>query len=163
MKISIMSDSHENWEKLSEAIDISNKQDCKYLLFAGDLISPQGVDVFSKFFGDVKIVFGNNENEKCQIIDKSKKYSNVGIFNEFYEEKIDSTRIFMNHYPKFSELACKSNEYDLVIHGHTHSIRNEIINGCLIVNPGEIQGFITGVSSFMIYDTENKVLDVFTL
>ena len=163
MKISIMSDSHENWANLQKAIDISNSHECKYLLFAGDMISPQGIDIFSTFNGDVKIVWGNNENEKVQIVKKCEKYPNVGIFNEFYEEILNSTRVFMIHYPKFSELASKSCEYDLVVHGHTHKIRNEIINNCLLVNPGEIQGYLTGVSTFMIYDTESKFLDVITL
>ena len=91
MKIAIMSDSHENWDNLKRAIEISNEHNCNYLLFAGDLISPQGIDILSTFKGDVKIVWGNNENEKIGIIEKSNLYSNVGVFGEIYEETIDNT------------------------------------------------------------------------
>ena len=160
MKIAIMTDSHENWDNLKRAIKISNDHHCNYLLFAGDLISPQGIDILSTFKGDVKIVWGNNENEKIGIIEKSNLYSNVGVFGEIYEETIDNTRIFMNHYPKVSYLAAKSNDYDLCIYGHTHKLSNEFIDNCLLVNPGEIQGHKSNSATFMIYDTQKKNVEV---
>lgn len=40
MKIAIMSDSHEHWRNLGEAIETANARACSDLLFAGDLIAP---------------------------------------------------------------------------------------------------------------------------
>lgn len=39
MKIAIMSDSHDKWDFLEEAINKVNNEGCATLLFAGDLIS----------------------------------------------------------------------------------------------------------------------------
>ena len=46
--------------------------------------------------------------------------------------------------------------YDVVIYGHTHqaSVTEE---GCtLVINPGEICGYLTGKSTFAILDTSER-------
>ena len=69
----------------------------------------------------------------------------------------------MNHYPKVSYLAAKSNDYDLCIYGHTHELNNELIDNCLLVNPGEIQRHKSNTATFMIYDTKSKSTDIIEL
>lgn len=155
-----MSDSHDNWDKLNAAIDSAHNEDCSVLLFAGDLIAPPGVEILENFNGSVFFVWGNNEMERVGItrmIDASEK---VTLSGDFYEGEFDGIKIFMNHYPKYSELAAKSGEYNLCIHGHTHQLRNETINQALLVNPGEIQAYKTGKSTYMIFDTSNKTVEI---
>lgn len=148
-----MSDSHDRWDHLEKAIQIANTAWCKHLLFAGDFISPPGIETLKKFNGLVKFVWGNNDGEKLwftRIIDKEKK---IDLCGDIYEGKLGGKRIFMNHYPRISELAAKSGQFDLCIFGHTHVYHNEKVGKCLIINPGEIQGYKTGNVTFVIYDT----------
>lgn len=49
---------------------------------------------------------------------------NIELAGDYYEGEIDGVRVFMKHYPKYADLATKSNDYDLVIHGHTHEYRS---------------------------------------
>ncbi len=156
MKIAIMSDSHDAWSNLSKAIEIANGEDCEYLLFAGDFMSPPGVPTFTKFQGKIVFVWGNNDGEKMGFTRLFDATNQIELAGDIYEGNLGGVKIFMNHYPKISELAAKSGEFDLCIHGHTHIYRNEMVGETLLVNPGEIQGYKTAKASFMIYDTESK-------
>lgn len=156
MKITIASDSHDNWLNLERVVKISNDRGCEYLFFAGDLIAPSQLAILEKFNGKVIFVWGNNEAEKVgmtRIMDASAK---IELAGDVFEGEIDGLKIFMNHYPRLTELAAKSGEFDLCIHGHTHEYREEKIGGTLLINPGEVQGYKTGQASFVIFDTESK-------
>jgi putative phosphoesterase len=156
MKIAIMSDSHDRWDNLEKAIDIANKSECKLLLFAGDLIAPTGISVLEKFNGEVKFVFGNNEAERVRLTRRMDESEKLELCGDIYEETVDGVRIFMNHYPRFVELAAKSREFDLCIFGHTHLYHEEKVGNTLLINPGEIQGYATKEPSFVIFDTQTK-------
>lgn len=156
MKIAIMSDSHDNWQNLSIAIDIANKAGCEYLLFAGDLIAPPGIAVLQKFNGKVKFVWGNNEAERFGMTRKFDASKNIELCGDVFEGIIDNLKFFMNHYPRFVELATKAGEFDVCIYGHTHDYLEEKVGETLLLNPGEIQGYATGQAGFIIFDTNNK-------
>lgn len=151
-----MSDSHDRWDHLEKAVDLANKEGCKLLLFAGDFIAPPGVSILEKFNGDVKFVWGNNEGEKVVLTRRLDDSKNIELCGDTYEGQINGVKIFMNHYPLFTELAAKSGNFDLCIFGHTHKYHTEKVNDCLMVNPGEIQGYATSEVTFIIYDTNNK-------
>jgi len=161
MKIAIMSDSHENWANLKKAIEISNTEGCTELLFAGDLIAPPGIAILEEFNGNVHFIWGNNEAERAQMtryFDASAKITleYTAKNGNYYEGELDGIKIFMTHEPRFAELAAKSGEFNLCIHGHTHEYRNEQVGNTLLVNPGEIQGYKTGQITFIIFDTKTR-------
>lgn len=157
-----MSDSHENWTNLEAAVEVANEFECEYLLHAGDLISPQRVDILESFKGQVIFVWGNNESEKMGLTRKMDAAANIELAGGFYEGELGGVRIFMNHYPKYAEHAAQTDLYDLVIHGHTHVYREEHFGNTLLLNPGEIQGN-DGPASFVIYDTEGKTWEQITI
>jgi len=160
MKIAIMSDSHDRWDHLESAINIANQNQCEYLLFAGDLIAPPGISILEKFAGKVIFIWGNNEGEKMgmtRMMDASEK---ITLHNYVYEGVIDQIKIHMNHYPEPEHDAASSDKYDLCVFGHTHETHQETIGNTLLVNPGEIQGYKTGKSTFMIYDSSTKKAEV---
>lgn len=156
MNIAIMSDSHENWQKLTQAIDIANKEGCTHLLFAGDLIAPPGIAIFEKFNGSIHFVWGNNEAERVGITRKMDASQKITLEGDIFEGELHGLKFFMNHYPRIAELAAKSGEFDVCIHGHTYEYREEKIGDALLLNPGEIQGYLTGQSSFMILNCKTK-------
>ena len=92
-----MSDSHDRRENLEKAIEIANKENCQYLLFAGDLIAPPGIAILEKFEGKVKLVWGNNEGEITGIINKIANSKNIELADDVYTETVDGVKIFMNH------------------------------------------------------------------
>lgn len=156
MKLAIMSDSHDRWDHLEKTVALAHEHGCELLLFAGDLIAPPGIVVLEKFNGSVKFVWGNNEAERVAITRKMDASKNIQLCGDVYEDTVDGVKLFMNHYPRFSELAAKSGEFDLSIFGHTHEYHHEMVGDCLLLNPGEIQGFRTGEISFVVFDTKTR-------
>jgi hypothetical protein len=156
MKIAIMSDSHDVWGNLEKAVELANKEGCRLLLFAGDFIAPLGISTLEQFKGGVKLVWGNNEAEKVGLTRKLDASEKIELCGDVYEEEVGGVKIFMNHYPRIAELAAKSGEFDLCIYGHTHEYKKKKIGKCLLLNPGEIQGYVTGKATFVIYDTSKK-------
>ena len=150
-----MSDIHDNYDNLDKAINVANKKKCSYLLFAGDFVSPPGLSVLNKFNGKVEMVWGNNEGNKHGFFAKINKMDNVSMHNEFYEGEIDKIKIFMNHFPRLSEIAANTNEFDLCIYGHVHDYRLEKINDTVLICPGNIVGW-SEKPSFVIFDTTDK-------
>lgn len=163
MLISIMSDSHDYFENLEKAINISNERGCEYLLFAGDLIAPPGVAFLSQFNGKVLYILGNNEAELIGLFSKMSETDNVEFSKDpdggyMYEGEIDGIKIFMHHYPKIAEIALDSGNYDLCVHGHTHEYRHEKKGEAQLVNPGALHP-LKCKPSFVIFDTKSKEIE----
>jgi putative phosphoesterase len=125
VKVLIASDSHDNWRRLEQAVAIGNEQKCDALLFAGDLISPPGVDILAKFGNEVHMVLGNNEGELVKLTRLADAAPQVTLHGNLnggtMELELGGLRFFMNHYPKTAELAALSGKYDVVVFGHTHT------------------------------------------
>lgn len=163
MKISIISDSHDNWVNMKMAISESNNRGCEALLHAGDLIAPPGIPLLSEFKGDVKFVFGNNEAEKLGLMSKASQFKNIEICGDIFEGEIGGVKVFMNHYPKIAQLAAKSGDYDICIFGHTHEVLQDKVGNTILVNPGEVQGYLSGKATFMVFDTDSREVELIQL
>ncbi len=163
MKIAILSDSHDNWDNLTKAVQIANQQQCQVLLFAGDLVSPTGISDLAKFHGQVKVVFGNNEGEKVKITRLIDQTQNITLFNNSYEETLDNIKIFMNHFPRFTQLAVQSQEFDLCIYGHTHQYHCETINNIILLNPGTTSNIRSTEATFAIFNSKTKMVNKVTI
>jgi putative phosphoesterase len=164
MKICIASDSHDNWPALTEAVRLACERGCEVFLFAGDLISPPGVEILARFQGNVHMVLGNNEGELVKLTRLVDATPNVTLHGNLnggtMELTLDGLRFYMNHYPGNAENAALSGKYDVVIFGHTHEYHEDhMANGVLLINPGEVQGYRTGTPSIIIFDTTTRTLE----
>ncbi|MFC1780121.1 YfcE family phosphodiesterase [Patescibacteria group bacterium] len=164
MKIAILSDSHDNWQNLNKAIKLVNKNKCEILLFAGDLITPSAIaNILEKFSGkEGHLIFGNNEGEKFGYTKEAEASKKLTLHGDTYEGIIDGVKIFMNHYPRIAELATKSQEFDLCIHGHNHTAHSEKVGTTILLNPGEIAG-VKEKPGFAIFDTKSKKIEFIPL
>ena len=50
--------------------------------------------------------------------------------------EIGGVELFVSHFPEDAEEAARSGEYDLVVHGHTHVPREELVGTTKLLNPG---------------------------
>jgi predicted phosphodiesterase len=51
----------------------------------------------------------------------------------------------------------------VVVHGHDHKAKVERRGSTLIVNPGEVCGYVSGRSSFGVLDTDRLEADIHDL
>jgi uncharacterized protein len=156
MKLLIVSDVHNAWEQLADAISKGIHAGCSTLLFAGDAHSPRIFAELSTFPGDIHVVSGNNDVPHMLFAAAALLYPRIHHHGEVMEASFDGVRVHMNHYPEIAQVAAQSSNYDLCIHGHTHRARNEYKGTVQVVNPGECCGTRYGAATCVVYTTETR-------
>ena len=56
-----------------------------------------------------------------------------------------------------------SGKFDIILSGHTHSMVNKKHNDVLIVNPGELCGYLTEKPTFAIVNTETLEAEIIAI
>jgi len=169
MKIAIISDSHDHKDNILRAVSIINERKVNAIIHCGDYVSPFVKRWFDKlddaikknFFG----VFGNNDGERLFLT------QNLGQICQFAQNgnelilELGGKRIFASHMPRNEtiEALAHSGKFDIILSGHTHSLINKNENGVLVVNPGEVCGYLTGKSTFAIIDTDKMEAEIIEL
>ncbi len=149
MKIGIISDSHDHLDNIRKAMDLFKKENIGYLIHCGDFVAPFTLPLFSQLGVPFLGVFGNNDGEKLLLRERAKEFGEIKVQPAFLE--IEGKRLVIMHEPALQSALAKSGEFDAVFVGHTH--KPEISEGkCLIINPGEACGWLTGKATVAILD-----------
>jgi len=158
MKIMIISDTHDNLEKIRNIIKLAN-QKFDLLIHCGDLCSPFTAKEFLKLKIPFIYVFGNNDAEKRLIEDILIKKGKV---YDVFVDKIERYHFFVYHgtYYETIEKAINSQLFDFVIYGHTHKFEIKKLGKSLLINPGELCAYLSGKSSFCALDLDAKLAQV---
>ncbi len=140
MKIGIISDSHDDIESTMKAIRIFNEKNVKHVFHAGDYIYPGIISLFENLDKEIKFygVRGNNDGEILGLIQQFNKLDNATFLNEFGKIRIENKEIGIYHGTNSNlvDILAESQLFDLLILGHSHIKRKEIIGRTLVVNPG---------------------------
>jgi len=155
MKIALMSDSHDNLDALKRVVDYCNKEKVDYILHAGDLVAPFVFKVLKNLESPLIIVFGNNDGEKHGL----RQVFKDKIFEPPHSLKIDNRKILMLHDPILMDVLRETNSYDLILYGHVHQIEVTKKSN-LIVNPGELCGWLSGKSTIALWDTVKNEAEI---
>jgi len=161
MIVGIMSDTHDNLPLVDKAVKKLMDEKVELVLHAGDYISPFVIPHFRPFKGKFIGVFGNNDGDHEFL---KRRFAEFGleIRGVFAEVKIDGLRIALLHGgepggpPGASELLkslISSDCYDVIVHGHVHEAKAYKKGKTLIINPGEVCGYLTGKPSMAILNT----------
>lgn len=166
MKIGVISDTHDQRQRILQAIGIFNREKAGLVVHCGDWVSPFSAARFSGLKCTVKGVFGNNDGDH-----NMHRERNDG-FIEYYDEKmevaVEGRRIFVahGHIPGLVESALKSGKYDAVFSGHTHTAHAKMEGKTLWLNPGtlvdETSDKVKGMS-IALYDTEANTAEIIGL
>lgn len=152
MKIAVMSDTHDHVENTKKAIKQSLDEGVERFIHAGDLCSPFMVKLFKNLKLD--IVKGNNDADIFRIMNLLEK--NQYLHDELLVLEIKGLKIGVYHgTTQDITIALRNSDYDILITGHTHIKKQEIVNNCLHLNPGSVHGF-DKEASFAILDLKNK-------
>ncbi|MFX0139944.1 MAG: metallophosphoesterase [Candidatus Hodarchaeota archaeon] len=170
MKIAVMSDSHDHMNNILKAVSIINERNVDALIHCGDYVAPFVKKWFDKLDESIKKnfygVYGNNDGEKLFL------QQNLGQICEFAQNgnelilELGGKRIFASHMPRQQTIKALANSgrFDMILFGHTHSLSNKKLdNGVLVINPGEICGYLTGKATFAIIDTEKMESEIIEL
>lgn len=166
MKYGIISDSHDNFYNLEQALKIIKRKKIKTCFHLGDYCAPGFVKAMVAY-KDIRwiCVWGNVDGAKAKILLDQRKSPNFDISNEAFREfETPKGKIFLTHFPLLAELAAKSGVYRAAFYGDNHAKKVEKLkNGTLLANPGELAGFASGQPSFGVWDSntnEMKIIDL---
>ena len=154
MIIGAMSDTHDRLDAVDKAISFFNSQQVTNVLHAGDLVSPFVVPLFSKLKAKLHFVWGNNEGDH----DFAKvRFADIGVtpLGHFAALQLGGKKIALLHgiHEDIVNSLVESGCYDMVVRGHNH--KAEIIEGdTLVVNPGEVCGYLTGRQTVALIDLQ---------
>jgi len=170
MKIAVISDSHDHKNNILKAISIINERNVDALIHCGDYVAPFVRRWFNELKDSIKNnffgVFGNNDGEILLLKE------NLGQICEFPQNgkemilNLGGKRIFVSHMPREQTIEAlgKSGNFDIILTGHTHILFNKKLeNGTLVINPGEVCGYLTGKATFAIIDTDGMESEIIEL
>jgi hypothetical protein len=164
MLIGIMSDSHDNFRGIKEALGVFSKRDVKLVLHAGDVIGSGNAYLFDGYGIPVRLVYGNNDGDRVGLSRYFERFWGEYL-GDFGELEVDGLRIAMLHGTEepLVRAVVTSGLYDVVVRGHTHVAEVRREGRTLVVNPGEIWGHLTGVRSVAIMDTSTTEVEIVEL
>lgn len=152
--IGIMGDSHDCVESMKKAVEFFNKEETDMVVMTGDLVSPFMVEHLRGLESGIRGVFGNNEGDKKTINDN---LADIDVeLADFLEFEYDGMNIavYHGHNPSILDSIVKSCKYDIVLTGHTHTPEVTIEGNTLIVNPGELCGYLSGSRTVALVDPQ---------
>ncbi len=159
--IGIISDSHDNLGAIRKAVEFFNDNEVKAVLHAGDLVSPFTAKVFEKLKSQLYVVFGNNDGDKVML---TKSFEDIGatVCGDFGKLTVDSLHIALLHGTNEAlvKALAKSEDFDVIIRGHTHDPGIKVIKGTLLINPGECSGVLFGKATVATLGTANLNVEI---
>lgn len=162
-KVAILSDIHDNIPRLREALVGANEADV--LICCGDLCSPFIVKELGKgFTGPIHVVFGNNDGDRFRMLRVGAAFPHIHFHGEFVELELGGLTFAVNHFDDIGRALARGGKFDVVCYGHNHQYECRQEGPTLVVNPGEVFGLLSGVSSWVMLDTvtrqaERRILD----
>ncbi len=164
MLIGIMSDSHDNFRGIKDALSIFSERKVELLLHAGDMIGSGNAYLFANCGMKIKLVYGNNDGDRVGLSRYFERYGGEYL-GDFGELEVEGLKIAMLHGTEESlvRAVVASGIYDVVVRGHTHKAEFYREGGTLVINPGEIWGHLTGVRSVATLDTSTMDVEIIEL
>ncbi|MDH5406125.1 MAG: metallophosphoesterase [Candidatus Aminicenantes bacterium] len=162
MLLGIIADSHDNLTKIREAASILNRRGVELVLHAGDFIAPFTLPEFAKikcqrFVG----VFGNNDGEQFGL---QKGIARFGeLYRSPYRFEYQGKKILLLHEPDLLEPCISSQQFDLIVYGHLHELDTRREGTTMVINPGELGGWLYGKSTFVICDLTHQTYEIIKL
>jgi len=153
--IGILADTHDRLPLVDKAVRRLNEEKVSLVLHAGDYIAPFVIPHFKRLKANFIGIFGNNDGDKDTL---RKRFAEVGleIRGKFAEIVIDGVKIAMLHGEEEELLRALINAegHDVVVHAHTHEAKTYRKGETLVINPGEVCGYLSGRSTVALLNTE---------
>lgn len=156
MRIAVLGDTHDNVGAVKKAIEAVNSSNPDLVMHTGDYIS----DFMARFFGELRAkmvgVFGESDGDRDALKEAFKK-ANTEIKGEVYIANLEGTRTILLHGANadITDLA-RTGCFDLIVYGHTHKIEQRREGMTMIINPGEMCGYLSGKRSFAIIELPRR-------
>jgi putative phosphoesterase len=154
--IGLISDTHDNLPMIDKAVKLLNQQNVELVLHAGDYVAPFVIPRFRDLKAKLIGVFGNNDGGRELLKAKFSENKRLQMHGSFAQVIVDDLRIALLHGDEEELLNAliDSQGFNVVVHGHVHKAEVHKKGKTLVVNPGEVCGYLTGRSTIALLNTE---------
>ena len=165
MLIGAISDTHDNLPQIEEAVKYLNDQKVGLVLHAGDYVAGFVIPKLAKLNCKLIGVFGNNDGDHELLKKRFSETANCVIHESFASVEVEDYRIALLHGTETELLNSIINcgYFDAVVHGHSHLKGVQLKRKTLVVNPGEVCGYLMGKSTIALIDTVNREAKIIEL
>ncbi len=157
--IGITGDTHNNLKNISKICEIFNSLHVDLVIHTGDITLPKSLRAFKDLNTKIIGVYGNNDQEEKKDLIKTATEFDCFFHEEPYFFKISDVSFTIIHHPELIDHEMLKVS-DVIIHGHTHKYREEILKETLIFNPGECAGLLKGKNKVGLISTESLKTEV---
>jgi len=156
MLIGLISDTHDNLPLVDKATRKLNEKNVELVLHAGDYVAPFVIPRFKELKSRLIGVFGNNDGDHELLKKRFSENENLELHDNFAEVEVEDMKIALLHGSDRDLLKAlvNSENFDFVVHGHTHNVEIYRKGKTLVVNPGEVCGYLTGKATIALLDAE---------
>ena len=148
--IGILSDTHDNLNRVREAVRLFNDAGCDLIIHAGDFVAPFTVEELRNLKAPVQAVFGNCDGERAGL---TRAFQGLGEIREAPFAFLHAgLRFVVAHLEGMAAPFFVAKTCDVIVSGHTHRPEVETREGILLVNPGETGGWLRGKSTVALLD-----------
>ncbi|MCS7191034.1 MAG: metallophosphoesterase [Fimbriimonadales bacterium] len=161
MRIGVLSDTHDHLDYLRRAVDALNDLQVELVLHAGDYVAPFVANELARLPCRLLGIFGNNDGERLGLARRLSELGQVQVQPLFLE--LEGRKLAVVHEPEPVEAFARSGLYDLVIYGHTHQQEVRSVGECLVLNPGEVCGWLTGKPTCAVVTLPDLQVEILTL
>jgi putative phosphoesterase len=166
--VGVLSDSHDNLKAIDQVTAELLKHGVELVIHLGDIISPFVVKKLAEVFKKLPLIAvkGNNDGDIYQLTTLFNKYG-----WSFYPEpaivEVGKRKLLIMHgyggvenTVRLARALIGSLDVDAVLYGHTHEFTVEKINGKLLLNPGEVCGYLTNKSTYALLDIDSLKAEI---
>jgi len=158
MLIGLISDTHDNLPMVDKAVRKLNDENVGLVLHAGDYVAGFVIPRFKELKARLIGVFGNNDGDHELLRKRFNENKRLELRGNFGKITADGLKIALLHGgdTELLEALIDGESFDVVVHGHIHAAEVRRKGRTLVVNPGEVCGYLTGKSTLALLDTVNR-------
>jgi len=165
MLIGLIADTHDNLPMVEKAIRKLNEEKVELVLHAGDYVAPFVIPKFKELKAKLIGVFGNNDGDHELLKKRFSEQEKLEMRGNFAEATADGLKIVLLHGSdkELMKALIDSESFDVVVHGHSHSAEVYRKGKTLVINPGEVCGYLTGKPTIAVLDTSTRQVRIVEL
>ncbi len=153
MRIALISDTHNDQDRIKQALARLRQEHITTVLHAGDVTSARMLRFFKAF--DVWVARGNMDHDPALNATVHELFGPQRL-TAIHKLTLDGHTLALIHNGESAagrELI-QSRDYDYVIHGHSHHPRDEAFSATRVINPGALGNTGWRRPSFAILDLQ---------
>jgi len=150
MRIGIVSDTHNNLKNCRKIVELFNNAAVDRVIHTGDITQAKTIEVFAELDAPMVGVFGNNDQERASLEAAITQFS-FQFVDPPLKLSWSGREIVIVHDPLELQMV-NQDDYELILHGHTHQLTIEHHGPRLTFNPGECAGMMEGFNSIGLLD-----------